>query len=119
MKNNIGHSHGFTLIEWVMVIIILAIVALVAASKFIDLCTDGIVSTMGRMATPIQSAAPLIYSKAAVAGIKRLATTTLIIDAVDIKLAYGYPDGTADGIPLLIDRSEGDRNKCASVFAGA
>jgi MSHA pilin protein MshA len=63
MKNNIRRSHGFTLIEWVVVIIILAIVALVAASKFIDLCTDAIVSTLGGMETAIQSAAPLIYSQ--------------------------------------------------------
>ncbi|WP_351088458.1 hypothetical protein [Shewanella sp. S1-49-MNA-CIBAN-0167] len=46
----------------------------------------------------MQSAATLSYSKAAIAGVERLATTTLNIDGVDIKLVYGYPNGTAEGI---------------------
>ncbi|MGP1720367.1 type II secretion system protein [Shewanella frigidimarina] len=47
MTNNIRPSHGFTLIELVVVIIILALLAVVASSKFISLRKDAIVSTMG------------------------------------------------------------------------
>ncbi|AZG35106.1 prepilin-type N-terminal cleavage/methylation domain-containing protein [Shewanella psychromarinicola] len=119
MRNNIRQSHGFTLIELVVVMIILALLAVVAQSKFIDLRTDAIVSTMDGMETAMQSAATLTYSKAAIAGVERLAITTLNIDGVDIKLAYGYPDGTAAGIPLLMNLPENDWNKRESVFPGA
>lgn len=119
MKNSLSASSGFTLIELVVVIIILAILAVVATSKFIDLRTDAIVSTMDGMETAMQSAATLTYSKAAIAGVERLASTTLNVDGVDIKLAYGYPDGSAEGIDLLINLPQGDWNKRPSVFAGA
>ncbi|MGP1720366.1 hypothetical protein [Shewanella frigidimarina] len=56
----------------------------------------------------MQSAATLTYSKAAIAGVERLATTTLNIDGVNVNLAYGYPDGTAAGIAMLMNIPEGD-----------
>ncbi|WP_165870956.1 pilus assembly FimT family protein [Shewanella frigidimarina] len=119
MTNNIRPSHGFTLIELVVVIIILALLAVVASSKFISLRKDAIVSTMGGMKTAMQSAATLTYSKAAIAGVERLATTTLNIDGVNVNLAYGYPNGTAAGIPLLMNLPDNDWNKRPSVFTGA
>ncbi|MGI2110467.1 pilus assembly FimT family protein [Shewanella frigidimarina] len=119
MTNNIRPSHGFTLIELVVVIIILALLAVVASSKFISLRKDAIVSTMGGMETAMQSAATLTYSKAAIAGVERLATTTLNIDGVNVNLAYGYPNGTAAGIPLLMNLPDNDWNKRPSVFTGA
>jgi MSHA pilin protein MshA len=108
MRNNMRPSHGFTLIELVVVIIILALLAVVASSKFISLRKDAIVSTMVGMETAMQSAATLTYSKAAIAGVERLATTTLNIDGVNVNLAYGYPDGTAAGIAMLMNIPEGD-----------
>lgn len=119
MRNNIRPSQGFTLIELVVVIIILALLAVVAQSKFISLRKDAIVSTMVGMETAMQSAATLTYSKAAIAGVERLATTTLNIDGVNVNLAYGYPDGTAAGIAMLMNIPEGDWNKRPSVYAGA
>lgn len=119
MTNNIRPSHGFTLIELVVVIIILALLAVVASSKFISLRKDAIVSTMEGMETAMQSAATLTYSKAAIAGVERLATTTLNIDGVNVNLAYGYPNGTAAGIPLLMNLADNDWNKRPSVFTGA
>ncbi|MDD8059858.1 MULTISPECIES: prepilin-type N-terminal cleavage/methylation domain-containing protein [Shewanella] len=110
---------GFTLIELVVVIIILAILAIAASSRFIDLRKDAIVSTMVGMESAMQSAATLTYSKAAVAGVERLETTTLDIDGVEVALAYGYPDGTAAGIDLLMNLPEGDWQKRASVYNGA
>lgn len=108
MKNNIKSSHGFTLIELVVVIVILAILGVVAASKFVNFRTDAIVSTMDGMETAMQSAATLTYSKAAIEGVEKLETTTLNIDGVDVDLAYGYPDGTASGIAMLMNIPEGD-----------
>ncbi|MDO6609870.1 prepilin-type N-terminal cleavage/methylation domain-containing protein [Shewanella sp. 1_MG-2023] len=112
-------SFGFTLIELVVVIIILAILAIVASSKFIDFRKDSIVATMDGMESAMQSAATLTYSKASIAGVEKLATSTLSINNIDVELAYGYPDGTAAGIDLLMDFPEGDWNKRPSIFDGA
>lgn len=112
-------SRGFTLIELVVVIIILAILAIAANSRFIDLRKDAIVSTMVGMESAMQSAATLTYSKAAIAGVERLETTTLDIDGVDVVLAYGYPDGTAAGIDLLMNIPDKDWKKRPSVYDGA
>ncbi|MGX9460462.1 prepilin-type N-terminal cleavage/methylation domain-containing protein [Shewanella sp. A14] len=116
IKNNINTSNGFTLIELVVVIIILAILAVIAASKFVNFRTDAIVSTMKGMETAMQSAATLTYSKASIAGVDRFATTTLNIDGVDVDLAYGYPDGTASGIAMLMNIPEGDWQQRASTL---
>lgn len=112
-------SAGFSIIELVVVIVVLAILAIAASSRFINLRNDAIVSTMIGMESAMQSAATLTYSKAAIAGVERLESTTLNIDGVDIVLAYGYPNGTAAGIDLLMDLPDGDWQKRASVFDGA
>jgi MSHA pilin protein MshA len=119
MQNRLNKSKGFSLIELVVVIVILAILAIIASSKFINLRTDSIVSTMEGMETAMQSAATLTYSKAAIAGVERLASTTLNIDGVDVVLAYGYPNGTAAGIDLLMNVPTDDWQKRASVYTGA
>ena len=119
MQNRLNKSKGFSLIELVVVIVILAILAIIASSKFINLRTDSIVSTMEGMETAMQSAATLTYSKAAIAGVERLASTTINIDGVDVVLAYGYPNGTAAGIDLLMNVPTDDWQKRASVYTGA
>ena len=117
----LSHSQGFTLIELVVVIIILAILAIVASSKFIDLRRDAIISTMDGMESAMQTAASLTYSKAAIAGVEKLSSSTLNIDGIDVNLAFGYPDGTAAGIDLLMNVPDvdGDWNKRASRFRGS
>jgi MSHA pilin protein MshA len=71
------------------------------------------------MESAMQSAATLTYSKVAIAGVEKLATHILDIDGVAVSLAYGYPDGTASGIDLLMDVPSGDWKKCPSIFSGA
>lgn len=118
-KNGFKKSRGFTLIELIVVIIILAILAIIASSKFIDFRRDAIVSTMDGMESAMQSAATLTYSKAAIAGVEKLATYTLDIDGVAVSLAYGYPDGTETGIDLMMNVPDGDWKKRPSIFPGA
>ena len=50
LKIEMKHSHGFTLIELVMVIVVLGILSVVAAPKFISLRKDSLVSTLYRNA---------------------------------------------------------------------
>ncbi|MCT8858996.1 type II secretion system GspH family protein [Shewanella xiamenensis] len=61
-------QQGFTLIELVVVIIILGILAVTAAPKFINLQSDARVSALQGAKAAIQGANSLVYSKAALAG---------------------------------------------------
>jgi MSHA pilin protein MshA len=61
-------KNGFTLIELVVVIIILGILAVTAAPKFINLQSDARASTLQGIKGAIQGANSLVFSKAAIAG---------------------------------------------------
>lgn len=61
-------QNGFTLIELVVVIIILGILAVTAAPKFINLQSDARASTLQGMKGALQGANSLVFSKAAISG---------------------------------------------------
>lgn len=85
-------QQGFTLIELVVVIIILGILAVTAAPKFINLQGDARVSALAGMKAAIQGGNTLVYSKAAIAGLEKGDDTTKldIGTGTDLKIAYGY-----------------------------
>ncbi|MGS0724274.1 type II secretion system protein, partial [Shewanella sp. 30m-9] len=92
-------QQGFTLIELVVVIIILGILAVTAAPKFINLQGDARVSALSGMKAAIQSANTLVYSKAALAGQEKLAKGASPAPAVTLSTGvvavtqYGYLQG--------------------------
>ncbi|WP_398410034.1 type II secretion system protein [Shewanella inventionis] len=61
-------QRGFTLIELVVVIIILGILAVVAAPKFINLKSDAVIANLNGLQGALKSANTLVYSKAVLAG---------------------------------------------------
>ncbi|GIU41031.1 MSHA pilin protein MshA [Shewanella sairae] len=93
-------QNGFTLIELVVVIIILGILAVTAAPKFINLQTDARQSALQGVKGAIQGANGLVFAKAALAGEERAdaaAGTDVTIIGVDgsgtevkVKTIYGY-----------------------------
>jgi MSHA pilin protein MshA len=72
MGNKMQKQNGFTLIELVVVIIILGILAVTAAPKFINLQGDARASTLQGMKAALQGANSLVYSKAAISGQEKL-----------------------------------------------
>ncbi|HDM8245140.1 TPA: type II secretion system protein [Vibrio campbellii] len=66
MKQN----QGFTLIELVVVIVLLGILAVVAAPKFLNLQSDARIATLNGVKGSIQAANQLVYSKSAIDGIE-------------------------------------------------
>ncbi|WP_076538542.1 type II secretion system protein [Shewanella sp. UCD-KL21] len=93
-------QQGFTLIELVVVIIILGILAVTAAPKFINLQGDARVSALAGMKAAIQGSNTLVYSKAALAGQEKgdAADGTATIDigsgTADHNIVYGYTAAT-------------------------
>lgn len=111
-SNNYHSIRGFTLIELVVVIIILAIIGVVAAPKFMSLTRDSYQANMQGVAGAIKSATALVHSKcvvdtscdesAAPAAGNGLGNR-IIVQGESITLAYGYPRHTAAGIARAIN----------------
>lgn len=90
-------QQGFTLIELVVVIIILGILAVTAAPKFINLQSDARKSTVEGVKAALQGANTLIYSKAALAGKEKAASQTVTIaTGVDVTTDFGYLNSASD-----------------------
>ncbi|WP_428637326.1 type II secretion system protein [Shewanella sp.] len=118
-------QNGFTLIELVVVIIILGILAVTAAPKFINLQSDARLSALAGMKASIQGANSLVYSKAAIAGKEKgdaNGAATLDIglgSGNDINIVYGYIKATEADFEKGLDVSfaEGADGKPASTTA--
>ncbi|PSV24377.1 MSHA biogenesis protein MshA [Photobacterium kishitanii] len=87
-------QNGFTLIELVVVIVILGILAVTAAPKFLNLQDDARASSLQGLKGAIDGAAGITYGKAAIQGKEAAKTDT--VD--DIAVVYGYPKATETGI---------------------
>lgn len=96
-------QQGFTLIELVVVIIILGILAVVAAPKFINLTTDARISTLSGLSASVKTANSLVYAKSQmpslqvqpVAGRNDLIDIDLEGDGIfETRLKWGYLDNT-------------------------
>ncbi|MGL5409088.1 MAG: type II secretion system protein, partial [Shewanella sp.] len=90
-------QQGFTLIELVVVIIILGILAVTAAPKFINLQGDARASALQGLKGAIQGANSLVYSKAALLGIEGASTGS--VDVLGNTVAGESATGAADDVP--------------------
>ncbi|GAM66330.1 MSHA pilin protein mshA [Vibrio sp. JCM 19236] len=80
---------GFTLIEFVIALVILAILSAIAAPRFIKLKHDARSNTMQSVGATLSSLNHMLIGLAAVDGLEREQTTTLLIEGRDIQLQYG------------------------------
>ena len=121
IKNNLRKSsHGFTLIELVMVIVVLGVLSVIAAPKFISLRKDSLVSTLYGMRSAIDTAGQETYSMAAVRGLETSASASISSHGQTIPLVYGYPaGGVSNGLSSLIEFPTGAWKQRASINPGA
>ncbi|PSU69616.1 MSHA biogenesis protein MshA [Photobacterium phosphoreum] len=89
-------QNGFTLIELVVVIVILGILAVTAAPKFLNLQDDARASSLQGLKGAIDGAAGITYGKAAIKGVESVSTAATTFDGIEI--VYGYPTATSAGI---------------------
>ncbi|MFM5086482.1 prepilin-type N-terminal cleavage/methylation domain-containing protein [Aeromonas media] len=106
---------GFTLIELVIVIIILGILAVTAAPKFLNLQDDARTSTLKGVEGSLNSAGAMVYSKAVIAGKDTAPSETLDVgNNVSVNIVYGYPKATQADLEKVLELSSGDWSYKAS-----
>ncbi|WP_413525312.1 type II secretion system protein [Photobacterium phosphoreum] len=104
-------QNGFTLIELVVVIVILGILAVTAAPKFLNLQDDARASSLQGLKGAIDGAAGITYGKAAIQG--KEASENAEVDGIDV--VYGYPAATSAALNAAVTGLEQDWKVAPSV----
>ncbi|GAC16547.1 prepilin-type N-terminal cleavage/methylation domain-containing protein [Aliiglaciecola lipolytica] len=107
---------GFTLIELIIVIVILGILSVVAAPKFINLSSDANQAALDGMKATAIDTANLVYAKAIIQKVHKDADGSVDLDGDgvdDIATIYGFPSanrttGIANALQLGEDWAYGD-----------
>ena len=102
MKKN----QGFTLVELVIVIVILGILAVTAAPRFLDLAGDARVSTLEAVRGSLESANALVFSKSLLQTQNNLADGE--IENPDMDVVFGYPSATAASFRAILELEAAD-----------
>ncbi len=108
---------GFTLIELVVVIVILGILAVTAAPKFMNLQNDARKASLQGLKGSIEGAAGIVYGKAAIKGVEA-SENPVTVDSVST--VYGYPAATSAGIQAAVNGLGTDSKdwECKSTTSG-
>ncbi|TKF34323.1 type II secretion system protein [Vibrio kanaloae] len=93
---------GFTLIELVVVIVILGILAVTAAPRFLNIQDDAKDATLQGLTGAIQGASSIVYGKSAIEGEERLAAQSVSVGTATILTEYGYPKADGDNIAKIV-----------------
>lgn len=99
-------QQGFTLIELVVVIVILGILSVTAAPRFLNLQSDARVSALKGMKGAMAGAGAIVYGKAAINGVETEQESSISSGANAIAIVYGYPEASSSGIVLAVQGLE-------------
>lgn len=111
MVNKKQSSAGFTLIELIIVIIVLGVLAVIAAPRFLNLTTDAHSTVFNATLTSFRAGIQLAHYRWLVSGSPTGSGAINLTDTLDFN-DIGYPVGTDDGTQVT---SEQD---CVDVLRG-
>ncbi|CAM3980837.1 type II secretion system protein [Vibrio neonatus] len=98
---------GFTLIELVVVIVILGILAVTAAPRFLNLQSDARESSLQGLKGAMAGAGSIVYGKAAIEGKEREEISGAYPTLDDsTQINFGYPAATKDGLVKVVQGLE-------------
>ncbi|MBB1405588.1 prepilin-type N-terminal cleavage/methylation domain-containing protein [Pseudoalteromonas sp. SG44-5] len=104
LKNQpLNKQAGFTLVELIIVIVILGILAVVAAPRFLNLQGDANASTLEGLQGSIRSGMNIVNGKSIIASEQKEATATVAVDTGDVATVYGYPAATQAAFEAFLD----------------
>lgn len=98
-----NNKQGFTLIELVVVIVILGILAVTAAPKFLNLQDDAKISALKGLEGAIKGATGIVYGKAAVSGVENQQSAKLVLNGVSTPIRFGYPTAISASLGAVVD----------------
>ncbi|MDH5979466.1 MSHA biogenesis protein MshA [Vibrio splendidus] len=84
------------MIELVIVIVILGIISVTAASKFLNLQTDARISTLNGLKGGMEGASAMLYGKTSALGLDKAASASINVEGDNISVVYGYPAAMND-----------------------
>ncbi len=96
-------SGGFTLIELIVVIVILGILAVTAAPKFMNLQGDAKAASLKGVQAALNSAKAMVYARALLNSSEKKATATVTVNGATVNIVYGYPKATQADLGAVLD----------------
>jgi len=97
MKKN----QGFTLVELVIVIVILGILAVTAAPRFLNLGGDARAGTLDAVRGSLESAGAMVFSKAILQGVENDAVET--VTNPNVPVVFGFPAATVAALTAVLE----------------
>ncbi|PKQ81393.1 prepilin-type N-terminal cleavage/methylation domain-containing protein [Aeromonas sobria] len=110
---------GFTLIELVIVIIILGILAVTAAPKFLNLQDDANQAAALGVAAAVKSGAQLVYSRSVLDGTEKLDPSSVSAGTGTVTTKFGYPTADEAGIGASVNVDGGWTVNGQGVFSSS